>query len=540
VRGQSAEPPSPILVVDDDAGVRRLVAIGLRRAGFDVLEADGGNAALALLETEPIGVIVLDMGMPGLSGTDVVRAVRERKQTATLPIILMTGSGDEYSLVTGLGAGADDFLAKPVRLDELVARVQAHLRKSATWSNITQDELIKRSAVVEALGHVPVAQGPEESAEAVVAELSRRTAFDFIAVTQLVRGDRMLELATYNRVTGVRPGGALLGPNLSRELIDHARQGPWVEEIVAPVEEVRTAAFAAADLEIGSGAPIYAGQELVGLLSLGIGNQSGPPVPALKANLLAAAIDYASILSAVIGPALADRRGTAEIRAGLDHILKSRAFHPVFQPIVELGTRATIGFEALTRFDDGTRPDLQFAKAASAGIGHEFELATIGAALGEATILPGELFLSLNVSPSLVLDTSPRLRAVIEATSRRLILELTEHVAIDDYREIRSAIAALGDVGLAVDDAGAGYASLRHILELRPTFAKLDISLVRGIEADELRQSLVAGLVYFALRSGCGLIAEGVESEEEAAVLERLGVDFAQGFLFGRPEPLAK
>jgi EAL domain-containing protein (putative c-di-GMP-specific phosphodiesterase class I) len=95
-----------------------------------------------------------------------------------------------------------------------------------------------------------------------------------------------------------------------------------------------------------------------------------------------------------------------------------------------------------------------------------------------------------------------------------------------------------GTVELAVDDAGAGYASLRHILELRPTFAKLDISLVRGIDADELRQALAAGLVYFALRSGCHLIAEGVESEE-AGALRRLGVEFAQGYLFGRPEPTA-
>jgi len=105
---------------------------------------------------------------------------------------------------------------------------------------------------------------------------------------------------------------------------------------------------------------------------------------------------------------------------------------------------------------------------------------------------------------------------------------------------LRVAIGKLGDVGVAVDDAGAGYTSLRHILELRPTFAKLDISLVRGIETDELRQALAAGLDYFALRGGFHLIAEGVESEDEAIALRRLGVEFAQGYLFGRPEPIAR
>ena len=89
---------------------------------------------------------------------------------------------------------------------------------------------------------------------------------------------------------------------------------------------------------------------------------------------------------------------------------------------------------------------------------------------------------------------------------------------------------------MAVDDAGAGYASLRHILELRPDYAKLDISLVRRIDGDDVRQALAAGLQYFASKVGCRLIAEGVETDEEAAVLQRLGIEFAQGYLFGRPE----
>ena len=117
------------------------------------------------------------------------------------------------------------------------------------------------------------------------------------------------------------------------------------------------------------------------------------------------------------------------------------------------------------------------------------------------------------------------------------MLELTEHVPIDDYAVLRQAIADLGDVGLAVDDAGAGYASFRHILELRPRYAKLDLTLIRGIDGDDLRQGLAAGLQYFADRTGCRLIAEGVESSGEAAVLEQLGIEYAQGYLFGRPIP---
>ena len=536
---RSTDRDAPILVVDDDAATRALVAIHLRRAGFDVLEAASGEAALNLIESEAIGLVVLDMSMPGMSGIDVVRALRERPQTATLPIMLLTGRGDDYPLVASLGAGADDYLTKPVRLDELLARIRAHLRQGTAWSSVVDEELRSRSAVVEALAHLTLSPALEEAAETVVAELARRTACDFIGVMQLVHGDRLRELATYNRIAGVHRGGALLGPNLSSDRVARALQGPWVEDVVPPADDVHTAAFAAADIDISADAPIYAGDKLVGLLTLGLGGKARQRTPARKAGLLAAAIDYASILSVVVGPALADRRDIAEIRSRLEEVLTRREFHPVFQPIVDLASREIVGYEALTRFTDGTRPDLRFTEAALVELGPDYELAAIEAALTAASRLPGEAFLTLNVSPGVLLGSGRRLRELIGATSRRLILELTEHVPIDDYAALREAIEKLGDVGIAVDDAGAGYTSLRHILELRPTFAKLDLSLVRGIETDELRQALAAGLDYFAMRSGFHLIAEGVESEDEAAALRRLGVEFAQGYLFGRPEPVA-
>jgi EAL domain-containing protein (putative c-di-GMP-specific phosphodiesterase class I)/DNA-binding response OmpR family regulator len=533
-----------ILVVDDDDGARTVVSKRLQRAGFAVLEAASGEAALGVIEAEEVSLVVLDVGLPGISGTDVVLALRARAQTATLPIILLTGNGIEYDLVTGLGAGADDYLAKPVGLDELVARVRAHLRSGAVWSSVVQGEIHRRSAVVEALGHLALASTPEESAEIVVAELGRRAAYDFISVTQLLRAERpnsarLRELATYTRGSGVSRGGALVSPRLSRDYVARARLGPWAEESESLRSGAHSVAFVAAGIDVGAGAPIYAGGELVGVLWLGMSVKAQRPSPARKSSLMAAAIDYSSILSAVAGPALADRRDMAATQSRLKHSLTAAEFHPVFQPIVDLASLETVGYEALTRFDDGIRPDLRFAEAASVGLGHEYELAAIEAALAAARDLPVEAFLTLNMSPGLVLENGRRLLKMFRGSSRRLILELTEHVPIDDYAALCKAIEALGRVEIAVDDAGAGYASLRHILELRPAFAKLDISLVRGIDADDLRQALAAGLSHFALKSGCQLVAEGVESEDEAAALRELGVELAQGYLFGYPEPIS-
>jgi EAL domain-containing protein (putative c-di-GMP-specific phosphodiesterase class I) len=240
----------------------------------------------------------------------------------------------------------------------------------------------------------------------------------------------------------------------------------------------------------------------------------------------------------LLAPGILDRQQRGVVRGVVESVLHDRTFAPVFQPVVDLGSGQTVGYEALTRFDDHTRPDRRFADAAAVGLGFELEAATMTAALRAASSLPPDAWLSLNVSPGLLLD-GDRLRDVLANRPRSVVLEITEHVAIEDYGTFRRSVAALGgDLRYAVDDAGAGFSSFRHILELRPSFVKLDIGLVRDIDADEIRQALVAGIVYFARRSACRLIAEGIETTAERAMLQSLGVDFGQGYLLGRPGPV--
>ena len=215
------------------------------------------------------------------------------------------------------------------------------------------------------------------------------------------------------------------------------------------------------------------------------------------------------------------------------------SFHPVFQPIVELPTGETVGYEALTRFDSGQRPDLCFADAWSVGLGPELELATLEAAVAAARELPAGTWLDLNVSPRL-LAAPGRLREILWAADRALVLEVTEHELIGDYDALRAAVRELGaDIRLAVDDAGAGVANFGHIIDLRPDFVKLDISLVRRVNANLGRQAMVVGMRHFSRTAGCRLIAEGIETEDEARTLTRLGVEFGQGYHFGHPGPAA-
>ena len=258
-------------------------------------------------------------------------------------------------------------------------------------------------------------------------------------------------------------------------------------------------------------------------------------VARVGAHLRDRAAWLAMLDAAAAGPASAafdiDRRA-------LDEVIDAGAFHPVFQPIVDLRDGANAGYEALTRFDDGTSPELRFAEATRLGRSAELELATLARAIESARRLPGDSYVSLNVTPGL-LRPGPGLQPLLESASCQVVLEITEREAIDDYDVVRSALSGFEPtVQLSIDDAGAGFASLRHVVMLQPDFVKLDRTWVSGIHLEPTKQAMVAGLVHFADATGCILVAEGIEADEESDMLVDLGVRYGQGYLLGRPEPV--
>ena len=167
------------------------------------------------------------------------------------------------------------------------------------------------------------------------------------------------------------------------------------------------------------------------------------------------------------------------------------------------------------------------------------ELAAVRKVLADLPRVPADLYLAVNASPETIL--SPELAGMLEnASAKRIILELTEHAHVDDYARLLGALQPLRQRGirLAVDDAGAGYASLQHVLHLQPDLIKLDMGLTRNIDIDLPRRALASALISFARETGCRIIAEGVETASELATLRSLGVEKAQGYFLGRPMPL--
>ena len=223
-----------------------------------------------------------------------------------------------------------------------------------------------------------------------------------------------------------------------------------------------------------------------------------------------------------------------------ERAITERRFQLVYQPIVPLDTGELLGVEALCRFGDGRKPERWFQEAEALGVAADLDLAIVQTALAHVPLLPPG-YLSLNVSPSTLMDS--RLLEVLRASdvpADRLVIEITEHARVVNYGLARRTLDALRRLGvrLAVDDAGAGYATFRHVLRLRPDIIKMDHSITQHINEDPARMALAAALVIFSGEIGAVLVAEGVETASELAALRRAGVSRAQGFALARPQSL--
>lgn len=227
-----------------------------------------------------------------------------------------------------------------------------------------------------------------------------------------------------------------------------------------------------------------------------------------------------------------------EIHARLRDLLDAQRYTIVYQPIIKLEPHGLVGYEALARFpvEPVRTPDQWFSEAAEIGLQEELELAVLRKALQVVEHLPADVYLSLNVSPDTILKGS-LVQALEAYPPERLMLEITEHASISDYARVTTELAPLRRQGLrlAVDDAGAGFASFRHILNLKPDVIKLDFSLIHHIDSDRNRRALAAALIRFAEETGSKVVAEGVETEAELQTLRELNVNKVQGYLLGRP-----
>lgn len=540
-----------ILVVDDDeAHVRTLEAV-LHEAGYDDVPSTTDARAVEGMVSEVVpDLILLDLRMPDLDGHALLeRLAPLREREGYLPVIVLTADADPAARHRALELGATDYVTKPIDPDEVVLRCRNLLHTRQLYRRVAErhetlaGELVAQAGelrnsrlahelVLGALNHLEHEASLEESAAALVREFSEAAEFDTVAVITFDAELRTSVVAAAGTPSVVPPIGqplfAASGPS-QREL-----GRPWGESLESAGDDPYTVLLRQEGLRSVWYVPIVQGRRVAGVLAAASLEE---PTDDLLASRLPIAQDFAAITGAVLQGRLAQRYQEEGLRSQIAQVVREKAFSPVFQPVVEIGEREVIGFEALTRFADGEPPERRFAEAHRVGIGLHLEEETLRSALTAARTLPDAAWISVNVSPELLL-AGDRLARILDGMGRPVVIEITEHVAIQDYAALRDALHSLGEnVRIAVDDAGAGFASFQHVLEIEPDFVKLDVKLVHGIATDPSRQALVVGMRYFAEQTGCALIAEGVETEDERRMLCSLGLRLGQGILFGRPQP---
>ena len=375
-------------------------------------------------------------------------------------------------------------------------------------------------------------------------------------VTRVIAADLPPDLARWVDVALAAPVSEVDVPvdaiEIFRVAVRHRRS---ISAVIHPAD--LTAALhrvgAASDPGIGSvspfeaaAVPVEAGDELVGILyAQGPGVELALPVLEMMAAQIGPTWRYLEETAKPVAGRWQPPEPSAALAGDLRALLQAGRLRAGLQPVMRLGDRRIVAYEALSRFAPSgsirTPGDL-FAAAAAVGSVVETDDLTMRAAFAEASqIAPATLFANVTLPHLLAQEEPGRHFAALAAAAgiepTDVVLEVSERDPVPDVAALRRACADVRAAGfrIAIDDAGAGHASMLVIAEVRPEFIKIDHSLIHTVHADAARRALVVSLLSFAAHIHSRLIAEGIEDERELEALLGLGVQWGQGWLLGRP-----
>lgn len=224
-------------------------------------------------------------------------------------------------------------------------------------------------------------------------------------------------------------------------------------------------------------------------------------------------------------------------------ILTGKRISTLYQPIVDLRSSRTIGYEALSRGPTGefASPDVLFRVAYEADLVLKLDALCREQAVRSMKKLHDDELLFINMEPGSIFD--PHLmNSIPERRVPQVVFEITEHAAISDFQTFRQAAQFVKQRGfkLAMDDVGSAYSGLRIISMIEPDYIKLDMELTREAHHNRVKMELLRAITGFSTDAGIPMIVEGVETQNELDVVTRLGVHLVQGYLMGRPAAMPK
>jgi diguanylate cyclase (GGDEF)-like protein len=583
------DPRPRLLIVDDIADNRTVLARRFMRRGFDIVEAEGGLQALALIEEQSFDVVLLDMMMPEIDGSEVLRRIRTRWSAAILPVIMVTANALSTAISESLGLGANDYITKPVdfsvalaRVTNQVARRRAELELRGAHGTLENAKKLLEVQVVEAQSAIDDEIGRRTAGEHRIAYLAHhdtltglanRFSFDTELRSISSRGVKgyavlFVDLDGFKNINDVL--GHAVGDDLLKEIALRIRQTLHLDDFAARFGgdefailhvsqdiENSAAALARRLIDIISACQLVDGHQVFIGASVGIALAQGEtvdPVTLLKRADLAM---YRAKSSGrgryrLFHP---DMEASAQYRRSMELSLRAAVergeFEMYYQPIVNLEPRRLAGFEALLRWKSTEHGFVSPAKfmdvAEDTGLIVPIGEWVLRQACAEAANWPTGLRVAVNLSA--VQFRHKNLVSIVVsalATSglppERLELEITESVLLGTSSQTIDMLRQLRQLGvrISLDDFGAGYSGLGYLRLVQFDKIKIDQSFVRDMASASESLAIIRAAVSIGATLGISTTAEGVETAEQLRELSQEGCTEAQGFLLSVPQSANK
>lgn len=558
-----------ILIAEDEPSLRQNLQWMLELEGYEVSTAGDGQEAFAQACAERPDLVITDVMMPNLDGYGLVQALRGHSATAMLPIIMLSAKADRSDVRMGMGLGADDYLTKPYRREELLETLRARLARSLSQQQATRDAL-RASASSAALDSL-TALSAREAFDARVLQAQGHSTQSGASVAVICLG--MDGFSKINESLGKRVGDQVLVQVAARlsQHVPAAGALAWRREalgrsggdqfalcLVGTLDDASLQAEASRLLALVAAPYATDGHSL--FLTACAGASLQHPGAAEPATLLLHA-EAALYRAKPAGPGsyrLFDAASSQQvlrhlqIHNDLHRALEQSELQVFYQPQVNIQSGDLVGFEALVRWQ---HPSLGWVSPAEfIPIAEESGLIVkLGewvmrtAARQAATwTQQGHTGFRMAVNLSVRQFADNRLPALVARVLEEcglaapiLELEVTESLALQSIASTLSTLNACKALGvkIAMDDFGTGYSSLAYLKRYPLDALKIDQSFVRNITQDAGDAAITRAIVAMAHSFGMGVIAEGVETPEQLAFLRALGCEEFQGYLFSRPVP---
>jgi len=564
-----------ILIADDDAVTRRLLEKTLEHAGYEVVVVENGRKALECLSrTDAPRLALLDWLMPGLNGVEVCREMRRHSEYPYAYIILLTARTSKEDVVTGLEAGADDYITKPCDAEELKARLRAGERILKLEDKLTYDalhdpltQLPNRSFFLERLT-LCVSWGilhPEYKFAVLSVDMDRFkvvndslgiSAGDWLLVQiaerllgSTRRDDAILRNAEVGGMAGQsRNVGVLarVGGDKFTILLDNIRNASEGIRVAERIQETIRAPF-----EI-DGQTVFTTAS-VGIAFSGTGYSAAEDMLGDANTAMARAKTLGKARYEMCDPSMhATAAGRFQLETDLRLGTENQEFLVHYQPIVSLIDFRITGFEALARWQRPkfglVMPEGFISAAEDTGlilwIGHwilqEACRQVCAWNLQFPCFPPFTIAVNISAKEFAQADVVSQIGQVLSETGlapENLTLELTETMTMRDEQRTTRILSELRKLGvrLCIDDFGTGYSSLSYLRRFALDILKIDRSFVTDMLNNSESEEIVKTILSLGRNLRMKVVAEGVETCEQMTLLKSLGCEFAQGYLFSRP-----